>query len=101
MTATRLTVAYAALAGIAVGSILAAALTPSPAVPLAAAACALLCCAFTGRPAFACRTWPALATAGCTAAALWGGPGDLPCAAWAATLIAAALTVGAYTPRHH
>lgn len=101
MRDTRLTVALAALTGIAVGSTILAALAPGPAVPLAAAACALLCCTRAGSPAFACRTWPALATVGCAAAALWGGPADLPCAAWAAALITAALTVGAYRPRHH
>lgn len=102
MTAeTRLTVACAALTGIAVGSTILAALTPSPTVPLAACAAALACCARAGSPAFACRTWPALAVGGCTAAALWGGPADLPCAACAAILITAALTVGAYRPRHH
>ncbi len=101
-TSTRRIIALAALTGIAVGSIILAALTPSPVVPLAAAACALLCCTDAAvRPAFACRTWPALATIGCAAAALWGGPADLPCAAWAAILITAALTVGAYRPRRH
>lgn len=100
-TTTRRTIALAALTGIAVGSVILAALTPSPVVPLAACACALLCCGPVGRAAFACRTWPALATAGCAAAALWGCLGDLLLAAWAAILIAAALTVGAYRPRHH
>lgn len=99
--ATRQAIARAALTGIAVGSVLLAALTPSPTVPLAAASAALACCARAGSPEFACRTWPTLAVAGCTAAALWGGPGDLPCAAWATILITAALTVGAWAPRHH
>lgn len=99
--ATRQGIAAAALTGIAIGSVVLAALTPSPVVPLAACAAAAACGARAGSPEFACRTWPALAVAGCTAAALWGGPGDLPCAAWAAILITAALTVGAWTPRHH
>lgn len=98
--ATRQTIALAALTGIAVGSVILAALTPSPVVPLAAASAALAVCGRVGSPAFACRTWPALAVAGCTAAALWGGPGGLPFAASAAILITAALTIGAWTPRH-
>lgn len=100
-TTTRRTIALAALTGIAVGSVILAALTPSPVVPLAACAAALAVCARVGSPQFACRTWPAAATAGCTAAALWGHPENLLLAAWAAILITAALTVGAYRPRHH
>ena len=99
--ATRQTIALAALTGIAVGSVILAALTPSPTVPLAAAAASLSVCNRVGSPNFACRTWPALAVAGCLAAGLWGGQGDLLCAAWAAILITAALTLGAWAPRHH
>ena len=99
--ATRQTISCAALTGIAVGSVLLAAVAPHPTVPLAACAAAIACCTRVGSPEFARRTWPAIAMAGCTAAALWGGPGDLPCAAWAAILIAAPLTIGASRPRHH